>query len=405
MTGRAASPPEWVELADRITAFLPELSAGDAARIVAGMTPAARTRIRDHLRRHPDALVSGASDAPRSVQALIASLAAAGITGAKAPACLRCGRVRPLRRAVPGGRVCRGCEGVLAARGNVGPCGMCGEIRPRPSHQRCASCQWARVAASRSCSTCGRPAYMDPCLGCRPRPAVPCALCATIAEVCARWPLGPVCKPCYCKARTHPGTCPACRRPRVLIARQDSLRVCGPCAGHDDPYACPRCANPRSYMVRGLCDRCALHDELDTVLGPATAETGDQYARMRMALAECEQPRTALNWIRNSHSSRLLAGLAATGRPLTHDDLDDLARAGDRGDAQTVDYLRGVLVAYEALPERDELSARIGRHLDRVVKRHPEHALLLRPYVRWSLPRARRAASRRAGFRHRIRWA
>ncbi|MFB7375411.1 hypothetical protein ACFC0D_36900 [Streptomyces sp. NPDC056222] len=52
---------------------------------------------------------------------------------------------------------------------------------------------------------------------------------------------------------------------------------------------------------------------------------------MRTALAECEQPTTALNWIRNSHSSRLLAGLAATGRPLTHDDLDDLARAGDRG--------------------------------------------------------------------------
>ncbi|MFD9621319.1 hypothetical protein ACFWB2_29145 [Streptomyces virginiae] len=95
--------------------------------------------------------------------------------------------------------------------------------------------------------------------------------------------------------------------------------------------------------------------------------------------ARGEQPRTAPNWIRDSHSSRLLAGLAAAGRPLPHDDLDDLARAGDRGDAQTVDYPRGVLVAYEALPERDELSARIERHLDRVVKRHPEHALFFAP--------------------------
>lgn len=66
--------------------------------------------------------------------------------------------------------------------------------------------------------------------------------------------------------------------------------------------------------------------------------------------ARGEQPRTAPNWIRDSHSSRLLAGLAATGRPLPHDDLDDLARAGDRGDAQTVDYPRGVLVATRPCP-------------------------------------------------------
>ncbi|WP_327277883.1 hypothetical protein OG609_44300 [Streptomyces sp. NBC_01224] len=69
-------------------------------------------------------------------------------------------------------------------------------------------------------------------------------------------------------------------------------------------------------------------------------------------------------------------------------------------------YLRGILVTYQVLPERDELAARIERHLTRTVKRHPEHALLLSPYVRWSLlPRARRADPRPAGRRHRIRWA
>ncbi|MFD9603664.1 hypothetical protein OG609_35160 [Streptomyces sp. NBC_01224] len=50
MTRRKAPPPEWAELAVRLTARLPELPEEDAARIVAGMTPAARTRIRDHLR-------------------------------------------------------------------------------------------------------------------------------------------------------------------------------------------------------------------------------------------------------------------------------------------------------------------------------------------------------------------
>ncbi|MEU2835334.1 hypothetical protein ABZ667_43360 [Streptomyces lavendulae] len=59
------------------------------------------------------------------------------------------------------------------------------------------------------------------------------------------------------------------------------------------------------------------------------------------------------------------------------------------------------------LPERDELSARIERHLDRVAARHPEHALLLRSYVRWSLlPRARRHEQLRGGgFLGRVRGA
>ncbi|MFJ6373664.1 hypothetical protein ACIQK5_36480 [Streptomyces virginiae] len=51
-----------------------------------------------------------------------------------------------------------------------------------------------------------------------------------------------------------------------------------------------------------------------------------------------------------------LALLPAPGRTRSHrsaaahDDLDDLARAGDRGDAQTVDYPRGVLVATRPCP-------------------------------------------------------
>ncbi|MEU1895673.1 hypothetical protein [Streptomyces pristinaespiralis] len=66
-----------------------------------------------------------------------------------------------------------------------------------------------------------------------------------------------------------------------------------------------------------------------------------------------------MNWIRNSHSARLLVDLIAAGRPLTHDDLDTVAQGGGRGGTQSVDYLRGVLVTYQALPEREELAARM----------------------------------------------
>ncbi|MFE7332585.1 hypothetical protein ACFU8W_48670 [Streptomyces sp. NPDC057565] len=121
---------------------------------------------------------------------------------------------------------------------------------------------------------------------------------------------------------------------------------------------------------------------------------------------ECDQPRTVLSWVRNSHSARLLADLAAAERTPTHEALDGVARDVGRGDTQTIDYLRGILVTYQVLPERDELVAHIERHLARTVKRHPEHALLLSSYVRWSLlPRARKASPRPAGSNHRIRWA
>jgi hypothetical protein len=214
VTGKAVPPPEWVELSGHITAFLPELPTEDAARTVADMTPSARTRIRDHLRLHPDALVSGASDAPRSVQALIMSLADAGITGVKAPACLRCGRVRPLRRVVPGGRVCLGCEGVLAARGNVGPCCVCGETRPRPPTSG------ARAASAPSSPPPGRARHAD-----GPRPwtrARPAGRARPPGARCARRML-----PSARAGRSARSASPATARPVPTPARARPVRTCG----------------------------------------------------------------------------------------------------------------------------------------------------------------------------------
>ncbi|XIE82131.1 hypothetical protein AB6O49_34645 [Streptomyces sp. SBR177] len=389
-----------------MTASLPDLADPDAARIVADLTPAARGRIRAHLTAHPDALVSGASAAPRSVQALITTLADHGVTGVRAPACLRCGRVRPLRRAVPGGRVCLGCEGILANRGNIGACTVCGTIGPRPSRNTCAACRRRQAAATRTCSACGKPAELDPCSNCRPRPATPCALCHTTAPVTARWPLGPVCTPCYRTARSHPMPCPDCDRARVLIGRAEHRRVCGPCVGVPDPYACERCAGPRSYKVGRLCDRCAVADHLEDLFTDVPEAVGTRpLAAMRTALAEAPDAGTVLNWLRGSRSARLLHDLMATGRPPSHTDLD--ATIDGRATAMTAEYLRGLLIAYQVLEPRDELAVRIVRHLERTVARHPEHGALLRAYVRWSLlPRAKRhQAVRAGGVKHRIRWA
>ncbi|MFF4579811.1 hypothetical protein ACFY15_15600 [Streptomyces sp. NPDC001373] len=222
----------------------------------------------------------------------------------------------------------------------------------------------------------------------------------------ARWPLGPVCTPCYRTARSHPMPCPDCDRARVLIGRAEHRRVCDPCAGVPDPYACERCAGPRSYEAGRLCDGCAVADHLEELFTDVPEAVGSgPLAAMRAALAEIPDAGTVLNWLRGSRSARLLRDLMATGRPLSRSDLD--ATIDGRGTAMTAEYLRGLLMAYQVLEPRDELAVRIVRHLERTVARHPEHGALLRAYVRWSLlPRAKRhQAAGAGGVKHRIRWA
>ncbi|WP_406187399.1 hypothetical protein [Streptomyces sp. NBC_01006] len=192
---------------------------------------------------------------------------------------------------------------------------------------------------------------------------------------------------------------------KVLIARIGGQRTCGPCAGHPDPYVCPRCGGASSPIAGDLCDRCAVDQHLKTLLHDVPPDPAAQLAPLRAALVAAEHPRTVLTWLRTSASARLLHESAACGRRLTHADLDTVAASG-RGAAQSTDYLRGLLVAFDVLPPREEHLASIERHLARTLTRHPKYAMLLGLYVRWSvMPRARRRAVRSASTRGRARWA
>ncbi|MGW4049546.1 hypothetical protein ACWENA_01845 [Streptomyces sp. NPDC004779] len=193
---------------------------------------------------------------------------------------------------------------------------------------------------------------------------------------------------------------------KVLIARADGQRTCGPCAGYPDPYACPICAAASSPHIGDFCDRCAVADHLTTFISGLPPEPAAQLGPLHQALLTAESPRTVLTWLRNSQSARLLRDIAASGQPLTHADLHTLAVSTGRGGAQSTDYLRSLLVAYGILPDRDEHLAGIERHLARALQRHPQYAPVLRPYVRWSaLPRARRRAARSPSTRGRTTWA
>lgn len=109
------------------------------------------------------------------------------------------------------------------------------------------------------------------------------------------------------------------------------------------------------------------------------------------ALSGAENARGVLCWLRRSPNAQLLGELAASGRTLSHDLLDELPPS------RYEHYVRQTLVHTGVLPERHEDLDRIPAWLDQLLAdQRPEHAALIRPFVHWFLlRRARRRAAHR----------
>jgi integrase len=87
---------------------------------------------------------------------------------------------------------------------------------------------------------------------------------------------------------------------------------------------------------------------------------------------------SGLTWIQQPHVTEFLQQLA-TEPVITHARLDELPAS------RTREYVRGLLVEHNALPRRDELSARFSdwaeQALDRITS--PAHRDITRRYIRW----------------------
>jgi hypothetical protein len=97
-----------------------------------------------------------------------------------------------------------------------------------------------------------------------------------------------------------------------------------------------------------------------------------------------------MHWLSDGIVSTVLSDLGSGRRPLTHQALDDLP-AG-----KTVEHLRSVLVATDALPERDEQMVRLIRVVDELITAHPtaEGRQILHRYATWHLLRRLRRRAR-----------
>ena len=298
--------------------------------------------------------------------------------------CLECyhQQHRPRRRCTRCGQLAR-----IATRGPDGTDDVCYRCYRRPTAEtQCATCGRTRI-----CQRVGRHGPMT-CSGCRPCPRVACARCGRVRIVAANWPLGPVCHPCYQTILRDTGSCARCGQHRPLIGRDDTTApICGPCAGTDLGHQCRTCDSQGMIYADGQCPRCALRTRLVDLLTSPNGEICPQLAPLLEALAKTERPLAVIRWLAHSPAARLLAQLAAHGRPVTHDDLDALPLGhGER-------HARHLLVHTGVLPERPDDLDRVEVWLDRFLADRPAvHTKLIRPFATWHLlRRARRDTARR----------
>jgi len=423
------------QVLDQVTGVEPSLSRAQvgAALDMVVTSGAALRDLSSALAADPNALKTGA---PPVVGRLVNELIACGSTTFLVPACSVCTRTgMPLTRSDVGGlcqrcrhrhlaTACARCQVVKPVGGRDSDgrpvcarcadrpqreCGICGRIRRIGARARqgrpdiCESCfrmPEATCSRCRRVRPCSFATTAEPiCATCATRATARCAHCGADRPPTANWPEGPVCEPCYTAALRRRGVCAGCQQTRRLLQPPGpTATLCPDCADHPavgPTHICGDCGVEDKMYERGRCASCALNRRTDELLrADADGQILPALAPIREAITASRSPRSALNWLYRGAGAAVLADLATGRLPLTHDGLDAHPQP------RAADYLRHILVAARALPERDEDLARVHRwaadllaSIDNPTDRHLVHA-----FTTWAvLRRLRRRSERRTG--------
>ena len=220
-----------------------------------------------------------------------------------------------------------------------------------------------------------------------------CYRCSRDRQMIVRWPVGPVCRSCYIRARSRPAACSRCGQIRVLVAAVDDgsrATVCGVCADSPHTYLCLRCGGGEEPYGRGHCVRCESHDRLIRAFGDANGELSSEAAVIVDAFMATRRARSVLEWLsRPQGGATVLRTLLASDEQVTHEALDAL---GER----QVWSLRRSLVEIGVLPKRNEALARLTPFLRDVTSKLPsdQRQLVLTYGTWWVLRRARQQLER-----------
>lgn len=235
-----------------------------------------------------------------------------------------------------------------------------------------------------NCVNCGGPA--QPLVTTHGR--VRCRPCAKTCPACgrpAKEPEKPLCRRCTLDPGRARGPCTDCGQPGRLLDHDRRCRTCRERIAH----ACQTCG-AITTLTRHLdlwrCHRCVLADDVDDVLGPSP---DPRLAGLRAALLGAGDPLVTRRWLRRSRGGQLLGDLARRVVPLTNDTFDQFAPN------RSVEHLRGLLIAADALDPDHRWFARLAEQLERAASdiSEPTDQRVARSWLRWqALPRLRRRA-------------
>lgn len=267
---------------------------------------------------------------------------------------------------------------MTAAPSTARRCSRCGRdksvrYRTADGQPQCRSCYTRDESRWETCDGCARhrpvnartPDGSALCVTCYARdhqPAIRCQGCGCVGPVAAR-ATGrnehhqSLCRRCY----QHPvRTCGGCGRRRRVAVRATATTpdLCPTC--HQAPVeTCSVCGVDdlcrRTAEGKPICFRCQLTRRLDQLLvGPDPAILA-QLTPLRAAVLSVNNPRTALGWLDRSDGAAVLGRHARGELPLTHNSLDQAS--GNDPRRMSIEHLRRMLVAADALPNRDEILA------------------------------------------------
>lgn len=317
--------------------------------------------------------------------------------------CASCGKPAPAWLVSDDGAFCRPCyKRQHQPRRICGRCGRPGRVARNAHDGQPDLCEACYQGPEMTCAGCGRvrPCNRNPdgrplCGNCHrlSLPGEACARCGRTRRITTRlWSLGPVCEGCYIAVLRSPSPCSRCGVVAPLTGRdEDGSGICGPCAGRGPDYACRQCGQHGSPYGSGRCARCVLAERVAALLAGPDGTVSAQLEPLAAALAAVPSPFPAIQWIRESPNTRLLARIAVGGVPVSHELLDELPPDHNQR------YIRQLLVHAGVLDERNEDLERIPGWLEHQLADRPAaHAALMRPFLHWFLlRRARRRAAAR----------
>lgn len=206
----------------------------------------------------------------------------------------------------------------------------------------------------------------------RPRTAgdITCARCGRSAgKHRASWPEGKICGTCFTQATRTNGSCPGCSQTRLLPGAPGAPGgpSCSDCAGIGIDFRCQHCNVEGEFYRSRTCARCALRQDLTTLLHPDPGRA--EVVMLLNALCAAARPESIHTWKRSPRVQTLLSALGGGSVPLTHTGLDN---AAEHVGIRTVDHLRAILISCGALPPADRYLARFEQWITTKLAELPE---------------------------------